>query len=95
MALYVLTCLDKPDSADLRAATREAHLAFIANNRAMVKIAGPFLNESGGPVGSLLILEAESLIEVETFAATDPYAVAGLFASAEIRPWRITVGAFA
>ena len=42
----------------------------------------------GKPRGSLLILDVADRAEAEAFAAGDPYAKAGLFESAVIRPFR-------
>ncbi len=95
MALFVLTCLDKPDSLDLRLATREQHLAFIAANREAIRTAGPFLNEAGDMIGSMLVLEADDQAAAAALAAKDPYVGAGLFESTTLRPWRMAVGAFA
>lgn len=95
MALFVLTCLDKPDSLNLRLSTREQHLAFIAENKAAIRAAGPFLNDAGDMCGSMLILEAADHETAAALAATDPYADAGLFESTTLRPWRMAVGAFA
>ncbi len=92
MAQFVLTCVDKPDSLEVRLGAREAHLAYLRESGA-VKLAGPFLDEAGGPVGSLLIIEAEDLATAQAFAAADPYALAGLFQSVEVRPFRATIGA--
>jgi uncharacterized protein len=35
-----------------------------------------------------VIVEAEGRAEIEAIAARDPYAVAGLFASVDIKPWK-------
>jgi len=35
------------------------------------------------------------LAAAQAFAAGDPFAVAGLFASSKVEPWRITIGGFA
>jgi hypothetical protein len=43
--------------------------------------------------GSLIIFEAADLEAARAFAAADPYAKAGLFESAQLRPWRATLGA--
>ena len=93
MATFILICRDKPGALDLRMATREAHLAWVAGNLATVVRAGPLLDDAGGMAGSLVILEAGSRGEVEAFTAADPYAKAGLFESVEILNWRQTVGA--
>ena len=42
----------------------------------------------------MLIIETESLSEAHSFAAHDPYALAGLFASVDVRPWRLALGGF-
>jgi uncharacterized protein YciI len=93
MAHFVLICHDKPASRDLRLATREAHLAY-AQAKGCVKAGGPFLDADGQPIGSMLIVETDSLAEAKRFAAHDPYALAGLFASVDVRPWRLALGGF-
>jgi uncharacterized protein YciI len=92
--LFVALCLDKPDHVPLRLATRDAHLAFLAEHAAQVKLGGPFLDAAGEkPVGSMLIVEAPDAAAAEALLARDPYAIAGLFASVEVKPWRRVVGA--
>ena len=90
--LYVLNYIDKPDSLALRMATREAHLAYIAANKASVKAAGPYVSEDGQTMqGSLIVIEAPSFDDAKAFSAADPYVKAGLFADISIRPWRWTI----
>lgn len=84
--LFAIICTDKPESLDLRLATRPAHLAYL--EKVAVKGAGPFLDGAGNPNGSLVIIEAADIEEAKAIAARDPYAVAGLFASVDIRPWK-------
>lgn len=86
--LYAIICTDRPDAGEVRAANRPAHLEFIDAQGARVAAAGPFRDEATGrPTGSLLIVRADTLAEAQSFAALDPYARAGLFASMDIRPW--------
>jgi hypothetical protein len=91
MALFILACFDKPNSLDLRMATREAHLAY-AREAKMIKVAGPMLDEGEAMAGSLFILEADDRAQVEAFNAADPYQQAGLFGQVEIRGFRATLG---
>jgi hypothetical protein len=56
-----------------------------------LKLAGPFLNEAGDMCGSLFIFEAEGVAAIDAYLANDPYIQGGLFASVEIRPWRVTI----
>ncbi len=95
MATFVLTCIDKPASLALRLATREAHFAYVQGHPRAIRLAGPFLDEAGDMAGSMIILEAANLEAARQFSAADPYVLAGLFESVDIRPWRATVGAIA
>ncbi|WP_119679305.1 YciI family protein [Indioceanicola profundi] len=86
---FIIECLDKPGSLDIRLSTRPAHLAYIEARIDKVVVAGPIFAEDGStPIGSLLIMNFDSKADAEAFAAEDPYAKAGLFASVTIRPWR-------
>jgi len=86
--LYALLCTDKPNSADLRAAVRPDHLAYLDSLGAGLKFAGPFLNDEGGPIGSLVMIEAADRSAAQGVADKDPYQKAGLFAAVEIKAWR-------
>lgn len=92
--LYVLICKDKPvEGRTLRQQTRSAHLAYLESLGARVKVAGPLLDDAAAaPIGSLLVVEAASLDEARAMAAEDPYAGAGVFASVEVRPWKVVLG---
>ncbi len=95
MALFVITALDKPDGAPLRAEHRPAHRAYLAEQGTMLKVAGPLLDDGGAMIGSLFIIEVAHRAEAEAFHAADPFSQIGLFASFEIRPWLLTIGGFA
>jgi uncharacterized protein len=84
--LFALICTDKPGSLDIRMKARADHLAFLAS--ISTKAAGPFLDDAGHPSGSLVVIEATDMAEAKAIAARDPYAVAGLFHSVDIRPWK-------
>lgn len=88
MPLYVMYGLDKPDSLELRKATRPAHLEWLKMFEHLVKLGGPMMGADGGtPVGSLIVIEAESLEAAKAWAAMDPYAKAGLWERTDIRPF--------
>jgi uncharacterized protein len=90
--LFALMCFDKPDALELRMATRQAHLTYVAENRALVKVAGPLLDEAEAMAGSLFILEAPSRAAVEAFNAADPYQLAGLFGRVDICGFKASIG---
>lgn len=92
MALFVLHCLDKPNNLEGRMAAREAHLAYVRERMHTMKLGGPYLDEAGQMVGSLIIIEVEDLDAAKAWSANDPYVTAGVFERVEIRPFRVTVG---
>lgn len=87
---YAVICRDKPGHLPVRQANRAAHLAYIEAT-GIVEMAGPFL-EDGQMVGSLVILETDSLAAAGAWAAGDPYALAGLFESATVTEWKKVIG---
>lgn len=91
MPHFLLLATDKPNALELRMATRQAHLDYVRGS-SLVKIGGPVLDAAGEMAGSMLVLEAEDLAAAQAFAAADPYAVAGLFETVELRPFKLTLG---
>lgn len=87
--LFTIYCTDKPASLELRIATRSAHLAYLETYQSRIMHAGPLLDVDNRPCGSLLIIDVADRAEAEGFAATDPFARAGLFESTVIRPYRV------
>ncbi len=89
--MYVaLICIDKPDSLHIRTANRPAHLEHLTSS-GVVAFAGPFLEE-GAMTGSLIVLNVDSFQQAQDWAASDPYAKAGLFASVDLREWKKVIG---
>jgi uncharacterized protein YciI len=87
--LFVVHCTDKPNHMDVRLANRSAHLDYARANIDKFIVGGPTLTEDGqGMTGSLLILDFPDRTAVEDFCAKDPYAIAGLFESVVILPYK-------
>ena len=90
---YAIQCQDKPGAVELRLETRQAHLDYVAET-GCVRLAGPILTEDESTmIGSLIVVEVDSLNEAKAWAEADPYAKAGLFQNVQIRPWKWVVGA--
>ena len=93
MTLYVISWLDRPNSAAVRQAARPAHLSYAQESKLVRFIAGgPFLSAEGAMIGSMLIVESDDPKKLDEFVANDPYRLAGLYDHAEVRPWKVTVG---
>jgi uncharacterized protein len=88
MPHFAIHCIDKPDSAALRAETRPRHLEHLGKMVNEIVVAGPLLGTDGQPIGSLLIVDFTDRKAAIQFAADDPYAQAGLFASVAVTAWR-------
>ncbi len=86
--LFALICTDKPASLELRMRVRPDHLAFLERLGSNLKAAGPFIDDDGKPTGSLVIIKADDMSAAKAIASDDPYAIAGLFSSVEIKPWK-------
>jgi len=88
---FVAICEDKPNSVTLRMDTRPTHLDYLKT--VPIRIAGPFLAEDGETmVGTLYVIEADSLEEAKAIVDKDPFMKVGLFSSVTIRPWRWGIG---
>lgn len=80
MPLFCLHCLDnETDGAERRAATRPAHLEWVASLGETCRMAGPLLDEEGGMVGSVFLMVAENAAAARAINAQDPYTKAGVF----------------
>jgi uncharacterized protein YciI len=89
--LYALVCTDRPGRLEVRKANREAHLAYLAET-GVVTQAGPLLDPAGEMAGSLVVIDVDTQDAAEAWAASDPYAKAGLFERVEIKAWRKVIG---
>jgi uncharacterized protein YciI len=88
MPLFAIVAQDRPDAGSLRADTRPRHLVHLEGIVPQTVVAGPTLGESGAPTGSIIIADFADLAAAQAFAAADPYAQAGLFASVAVSAFR-------
>jgi uncharacterized protein YciI len=86
--VFAIHCIDKPFQQQLRAATRPEHLAYLETAIDQVVVAGPLLDDEGSPIGSMMLMEFPDRKAAVSFAADDPYARVGLFASVAVTAWR-------
>lgn len=93
---YVIYSDDVENSLPLRKTTRSAHLARIQQlvDQGRVLVAGPcpaIDSEDPGEAGfsgSVVIAEFDSLAEAQTWADTDPYMLAGVYARVTVKPFK-------
>jgi uncharacterized protein YciI len=88
MPLFVLECRDKEGSSGAREDHLGAHREYLRARSVQVRLAGPLLDDQEQPIGSLVIVECESLDAARAFAASDPFSRAGVFQSVILREFQ-------
>ncbi len=93
---YMIFAQDHPHSLEKRKAARPDHLRRLEALReeGRLLLAGPLPavdSEDPGPAGftgSLVVADFESLEAARTWAETDPYKAAGVYAQVEVYPFK-------
>jgi uncharacterized protein len=82
---FVILSKDGPEGAQKRPLFRPAHLQRLEAWAQLGKVilAGPLTDTTG----SLIVVEAASLEEVQAFANEDPYTIHGVFQEVTIHPF--------
>jgi uncharacterized protein YciI len=88
---YALVAYDKPNALQRRLDVRPDHLKHLESLGDKLVLAGPFLDEQGNMVGSIVVVEADSLAEAEAALRSDPFVLNGVFDSMTIKPFRIGI----
>lgn len=85
---YVVHCLDHPGFVEKRLENYDAHKAYLGAADVTIVISGPLLaDDEETMIGSMFLLEADSLAEVEAFHKNDPFYAAGIWEKVSIRPF--------
>lgn len=93
MPHFVVEYFDRPGSGELRAANRQAHIAYRTELGRALVLAGPLFEDfDGSPAkGSMVIIEAKDKADASRIAHADPYAKAGVFDDIRVFAHRILV----
>ena len=93
---YAIISEDVPDSLNLRAGARDAHLKRLRDlvDQGRLLIAGPHpkidAEDPGdaGFSGSLVVADFDSLEDARSWAEDDPYIAAGVYANVVVKPFK-------
>ncbi|MFO1319124.1 MAG: YciI family protein [Burkholderiales bacterium] len=86
---YAIQTVDKPGSAEIRAATRPAHLDYLKAHQHLLLAAGALIDDDGtGGNGGILLVDTDDRAAAERFIAEDPFTKAGLFQTVTVTRWR-------
>jgi uncharacterized protein YciI len=94
MPLFAITCWDKPGALDARLEHRPDHVAYLKTQEAVIRVAGPQLDDQGQMCGSLFVIEVEDLAAAKAFNAGDPFVQRGVFGKVDIRGFTKTMGSW-
>jgi uncharacterized protein YciI len=85
--LFIVSGIDNPNGLEHRFAVRSRHRAYYEGLGKDLILSGPYLDENGDPIGSMIIMRAKTLALAETFARADPFYLEHVFASLTITRW--------
>jgi uncharacterized protein YciI len=85
---FIIHCLDYPGAVDRRLAHYEAHKTYLATPSVKIVISGPLLAPGTETmIGSLFLVEAETMAEVQAFHDNDPFKAAEIWEKVSINPF--------
>ena len=88
---FALVAYDRPNAVARRLEMRPEHLKHLESLGDTLKLAGPFLNDAGEMIGTIMVIEAESLEGARETFGRDPFMANNLFDSVTIKPWKVTI----
>ena len=87
--LYIIYQEDRDDGAEIRAANKDKHFAYLDQHEDVLVLGGALLADDGVKrIGSCLILNVPSREQAEEFSRNEPFRKAGLFKSVKITRMR-------
>lgn len=89
--LFALVAHDRPNSVARRLELRPDHLKHLDGLGDTLVLAGPFLADNGDMVGSIVVIETETLEAAREIFGRDPFMTGNLFDSVTIKPWKLGV----
>jgi uncharacterized protein YciI len=94
--MFVIEANDFEGALERRVALRESHVVYWRGFGDRVAAAGALMSGDGEdafPVGSMLLVEAESMDEARSMVAADPFTLEGVFSGeVAVRRWRPGIG---
>lgn len=94
MPYFCIHAFDRPHRLADRQRLRESHRVRLRqhDHPVAVRIGGPLLSDSGDMIGTMLVIEAESREQVESYWRADPYMLAELFETVSINAFNWGLG---
>jgi hypothetical protein len=85
--LFIVSGRDRKDGLAGRLAFRARHRAHYSDLGDDLILSGPYLDAEGEPIGSMIIMRADSQQAAEAHAQADPYWIEGVFETLDVSRW--------
>lgn len=85
--LFIVSGHDHEDGLQHRLAVRPKHRAHYEALGSDLILSGPYLDDKGDPIGSMIIIRRDTQAAAEAYAAADPFVVEQVFASVSVSRW--------
>ena len=89
MALWVITCVDNPNTATIREQHLKPHREYLGSQKGILVLAGATQNDEGTEaIGSCFVVNVGTRAEAKKFSDGDPFTQNGVFSSVTITRMR-------
>jgi uncharacterized protein len=85
--LFIVSGRDHEEGLEHRLEIRPRHRAHYESLGVDLVLSGPYLDDNGDPIGSMIVIRRESRAAAEAFANADPFVTEGVFASLTVSRW--------
>lgn len=85
--LFIVSGHDHDNGLQHRLEVRPKHRAHYEALGEDLILSGPYLDDKGEPIGSMIIIRRDTQAAAEAYAAADPFLVERVFASVSVSRW--------
>lgn len=85
--LFIVSGWDHEDGLAHRLEVRPRHRAHYEALGDDLVLSGPYLDEKGDPIGSMIVIRRDSQASAEAYAAADPFVTEKVFSSLTVSRW--------
>ena len=85
--LFIVSGRDHADGLEHRLAIRPRHRSYYESLGDDLILSGPYLDATGEPIGSMIIIRRTSQGAAEAFVNADPFVTEGVFQSVTVSRW--------
>lgn len=85
--LFIVSGRDHANGLEHRLAIRPRHRAYYESLGDDLILSGPYLDEAGDPIGSMIVIRRDSQQAAEAFANADPFVTEGVFDELTVSHW--------